>query len=363
LDIYEIKKRTLDFVEHMREKKAYYGRYYYSYGSKKPVLYASTYAVLIRGLYGDSEKLTDHERAEWITYLQYHQSDDGLFRDPVVANELAEKEDWWGWRHLTIHVLMAMTALKTITQKELTYINRFFNKAYFQSYLESLDWGDRVAWTSNELQNLGVMLQYSRDFHGNKEADLTLQFLFEFLDKKQDKKTGLYGHTFYEPLDLSHGVQAGYHFWLLYFYDKRDINYKDRIIDSILQTQNIMGGYGVQLNSSACEDIDSIDSLVRFSMLTDYRVEDIKISLLKAFSFVLSNLNIDGGWVFRRHESFEYGHKEMFSGINESSMFATWFRSLGFAYLLTGLENLEHDTGKFYYPWKFCRCPGLQFLH
>lgn len=94
------------------------------------------------------------ERNESRTYFQHHQDDDGLFRDHAMANELAEKEDWWGWRHLTIHVLMAMTALKTITQKELTYINRFFNKAYFQLYLECLDWGYRVACTSNEQQNL-----------------------------------------------------------------------------------------------------------------------------------------------------------------------------------------------------------------
>jgi len=49
-----------------------------------------------------------------------------------------------------------------------------------------------------------------------------------------------------------------------------------------------MRRFGVPLNSSACEDIDSIDPLVRFSFVTDYRKEDIYKPLRSQFRGYLS---------------------------------------------------------------------------
>ena len=62
---------------------------------------------------------------------------------------------------------------------------------------------------------------------------------------------------------------GGYHFWLLYFYDRVPIPHAERAADSCLKTQNQLGGFGQGVHggdplcSSACEDIDSIDPLAR----------------------------------------------------------------------------------------------------
>ena len=140
-------------------------------------------------------------------------------------------------------------------------------------------------------------------------------------------------------------------------YDKRPIQYIDRIIDSCLATQNKLCGFGIPLNSSACEDIDSIDPLARFYLMTDYRSDDIREALEKALYWVLVNVNSDGGWVFRRGEKFCYGHKLMIANINESSMFPTWFRILSLAYLGKALPQLPVGNSN----WEFIDCPGLQF--
>ena len=102
-------------------------------------------------------------------------------------------------------------------------------------------------------------------------------------------------------------MQTGYHLWLLYFYDRRPIQYIERSIDSCLKTQNLYGGFGVPLNSSACEDIDSIDPLIRLSLETDYRKTEIMDALKRALPWILVNMNSDGGWGFRRYEAFQYG--------------------------------------------------------
>jgi len=139
-----------------------------------------------------------------------------------------------------------------------------------------------------------------------------------------------------DPYQLSRTVQFAYHILMAYFYDKREIKYKDRIVELTLRTQNKLGGYGVKLNSSACEDMDSIELLLHLGRKYDNRVQD---SLKKALAWVLSNQNEDGGFVFRRNEPLWYGHTIMSSQKNESNMFATWFRTLSIAKIVNYFEN------------------------
>lgn len=356
MQIGDIRALMLGYLSRMRVTRGgQFVGYRHSASTTRPVLYGTLAALLTRHLYG----IQDEHTAEELALVQRFQSDDGLFRDPVIACKLAETEDSWGWRHLTLHALMALALYGVPARKEIRYLDRFRDKDRFRAYLDSRDWGARAAWTSNELQNVGVMLQYARDYQNSPTADGLLEILYETLDAHQNPQTGLYGHRFKTPMELSLGVQAGYHFWLLYFYDGRPIRHVERIIDNVLKTQNILGGYGVQWNSSACEDIDSVDPLVRFSRLTDYRRDEVQASLRRALPAILHNLNGDGGWVFRRHEALTVVHPQMFSAANESNLFYTWFRTLGLAYCLRGLDTAPPEFGDV---WHFQRAPGCQFL-
>jgi hypothetical protein len=72
---------------------------------------------------------------------------------------------------------------------------------------------------------------------------------------------------------------------------------------------------------------------------------------------VLANVNEDGGFVFRRDQSFVYGHENMSSGVNESAMFPTWFRALSLAYISKALDHPGWPADA----WRWVRCPGYQF--
>jgi hypothetical protein len=312
---------------------------------------------LTRHLYGDLNSFSSRERDEWILYIQGQQGDDGLFRDPLIECPEAEQLDWWGWRHLTLHALMALSALGGTAQKPFRILDRFRKPGNMTEWLESRNWKQDAAHVSNEIQNYATMLQYARDFQGERWCEDALYEMYRWLDRQQDLKTGYWGYSNDTAWERSQGVQTGYHLWLLYFYDGRPIQYVERVIDSCLATQNRLGGFGVQLNFSACEDIDSIDPLVRLSFITDYRREDIRKALEKALIWMLTNRNGEGGWVFRRGEGFRYGHNLMWTRADESSMFATWFSTLSLAYLSSVLP--EGAIAEF--PWKFIRCPGLQF--
>lgn len=351
-----IRHRTLSYIESNRKPEISFGAYSYQFGGP-PILYASCYAALTRHLYNDLDAIPKSSRQEWITYIQGFQKENGLFLDPMIETPLANEVDWWGWRHLTLHALMALAALGGSAEKRFEILRPFKKKGYISTWLESRKWRLDPASVSNEIQNHAVMLQYARDFQGEPWCEDSLRDMFAWLDKKQDPKTGLWGECFNNKHLLSNGVQTGYHIWLLYFYDRRPIHYVDRIIDSCLATQNKCGGFGIPLNSSACEDIDSIDPLVRFSFVTDYRQEDVQQALEQSLPWIFVNANPDGGWVFRRYEAFHYGHELMRAEAEESSMFPAWFRTLTLAVLAKRLVNTPLGS----YPWTFLSGPGHQY--
>src|SRR3990167_2474156 len=191
LEIKEIREKTLNYIESMRVKDEPYGKYRYSESQKYSVLYASLYAALTRHLYRDLDTLTEKQRKEWIDYIQSFQDDDGLFKDTAVENEIAASCDWWGWIHLTLHALMALTVLDATAMKRFKIIDPFKETDFTIRWLENRDWVIDPANTSNEVQNYFTLLHYARDFQGEGWADKILEKAYGWLNEKQDSKTGL----------------------------------------------------------------------------------------------------------------------------------------------------------------------------
>lgn len=353
--------KALDYVERLRLSGEPYGRYLYKEGGHPPILYASLFAALLRQVLGDLEQLTSKQRKEWRDYINSHQRQDGLFRDDLVANEIAETEDWWGWRHLTLLALMALKALKGKPCYPLRFLEAVSSADKVRSWLDNLDWGSRVSYTSNAVQNFGAAMQYNRDILGDSSLDDAIEELLARVAERCNPKTGLWGDGISDPsVALSEGVQAGYHFWLLYWYEGHDIPHAEKALEAIIGLQNRLGGFNLkQINSSACEDIDALDPLVRLVL----RYPDVYPPALevvrKGLRWVIHSFNPDGGACFRRNSAFHYGHDLMFSAVDESSIFATWFRMLTTAFCCELLNNEVSDLA--HIDFFYLDCPGYQF--
>jgi predicted O-methyltransferase YrrM len=197
-------------------------------------------------------------------------------------------------------------------------------------------------------------MQYARDFMAEGKFVASVEVALDYLTKKCNPKTGLWGEALpNSPHMLTRQVQAAYQFWLLYAYDCAEPPYIERAVDYVLATQTKLGSYSpVHNKSSACEDIDSVDPLVRYGFSVK-QVHDVKKSITRALPWILFNFNRDGGAVFRRDALFEYGHPLMTSHANESSIFATWFRLLSIALIDTiNSGNCQQ--------WRFLDAPGYQ---
>ncbi len=354
-----LRSKTLEYVERMRIAKTSF-EYRYGASSEKPVLYASCYAAMTKDIYND---LSDSAKQEWASFLQSFQNNDGLFKDPVVSDSEFVDYDWWGWRHLTCHAIIALACLNAVAKKEFVCLKPFYNPDFVIRWLENRDWATARSSNNagNEILNYGHLLQYARDFQNIEKAKKPVEIILEWLSEKMNPQYGAWGPAIVtdDRISLAQVIMGGYHEYLLFFYDKRKLKYAELIIDRILSLQNEEGGFTGPHHpaSSACQDIDCMDPLVRLTRETDYKKEAVRESLKKAIVNVVNHQNEDGGFVFFRNNPFTYGHKEMASAADESSMFATWFRTLSLAIASTVLPDT--DMGR--YDWRFQNCPGYQF--
>jgi hypothetical protein len=290
-------------------------------------------------LLGDLENLPREMKYDWCKYFDSFQSaDDGLFYDPLLDSTLYRTSDWWGARHLALHMISAYTDLGGKPKYPFIFLQDYYNVEYISQWLDDFDWLGTVGLhddIDNKIMNIGCLLQYQRDTWTDKKAGLAVVYLQNYLAERINPETGMwgYGYDMEDPHQRSRAVQFAYHLYPIFFYDKITIPNLRRAIPYVLKTQNSLGGFGVSLNSSACEDIDSIDILVRSSYLFPEYKSKIDEALRKAFKWVLCNQVEDGGFVFRLEEKFVYGHKEMTSEINCGALFPTWFRCLSLAYL------------------------------
>lgn len=342
------KNKVVSFINAMRTDSSGF-RYRYSISSTRPTLYASAYACMTYGLLGELRCWSVAEKQAWVDYFDSFQSEhDGLFYDQVVMNELYADTDWWGARHLALHMIIAYSDLGAQPKHPFRFLEKYYDLNQVQSWLDGFNWMDEAFADSNDIDNkimnIGCLLQYQRDTFADKRASDSVELIKDYLYERINPATGLWGAYNHEDMiQRSRMVQFAYHLFPLYFHDNNFSFDHEKILGHVLSAQNKYGGYGATFNSSACEDIDSIDLLIR---LYPYAQESLRIkideSLRRAKNWVLLNQMDDGGFVFRLNESMKYGHQEMMSLPNKSAMFPTWFRTLSLALL-----DSRHKTQKF----------------
>jgi hypothetical protein len=314
-------------------------RYLYSSSCKKPTLYSSAYACMTLSMLGELKDLPKSQKQQWADYFNSFQNpDDGLFYDPVVMNDIYSDADWWGARHLALHMISAFTDLGDKPKYPFRFLKKYYTHGAINNWLDSFDWSKSVPHDNdidNQIMNIGCLLQYQRDFWNDEQAGKVVAYLQEYLMNKINSETGMWGRgDIQNPDQRSRIVQFAYHLFPLFFYDQIPIQHPDKIVKIVLTTQNKLGGFGVKFNSSACEDIDSIDLLIRLHKFVSPNLQSQTHSALeRAFSWVLINQVDDGGFVFKLGEPFMYGAEQTSSKANEGATLPTWFRTLSLAYM------------------------------
>jgi hypothetical protein len=145
------------------------------------------------------------------------------------------------------------------------FLESLYKKSTLRSWLDHYDWKSASIGNADpdkKIMNIGCLLQYQRDAWRDKSAGVAVESLKSYLREKINPQTGMWGgFDVSDKNQRTRMFQFAYHLFPIFFYD-RDFDFDvERIVRIVMQTQNRFGGFGVPLNSSACEDIDSIDIL------------------------------------------------------------------------------------------------------
>lgn len=352
-------QKVVTFVEGLRIDRQDLFLYKYSNSTTSPNLYSSVYACLIFGLFDKIKLLSEDDKNRWIKYFDSFQNNgDGLFYDSSLYNENYETCNWWGSQHLAVHIISAYKELNSRPKYQFKFLEKYYDFRFLETWLNSYDWNSPNVGEDidNHIMNITSLLQYQRDYFSDKKAEQSLDWIKAFLLSKRNNRTGMWGgYNIDNPKELSRMVQFAYHLYPVFFYDNYFEFDCDVIAETILKTQNSLGGYGYKYNSSACEDIDSIDLMIAiYPYLSPELSKKCDKSLKKTLKWVLLNQCKDGGFVFRLNEPFEYGHANMRSKINEGAIFPTWFRVLSVIHLIRHFEPYSNY-------FKVKKSPGLEF--
>jgi hypothetical protein len=357
-DYERFRSRVLVFLQQMRIANSDV-EYRFSQGQPNPTLYASAYACMTYSLLGVMQRLSQSVKNTWLQYFDALQNqEDGLFYDPRVKSKDFSSSDWWGARHLALHMISAYTVLGGRPRQPFHFLKAYYDQRFLEEWLDSVDWNSAFPHSNdidNKIMNIGGLLQYQRDFWQDDKAASAVSFLIDYLIDKINPETGLWGtYKSNDAVERSRMVQFAYHILMIFFYDGHFNIEHQKIIAHTLRTQNDLGGFGVKLNSSACEDIDSIDLLIRLSPYVEVESQSLtRAALTKAFGWILQNQMPDGGFTFRLGESLNFGSTETSSARDHGALLPTWFRTLSLAYL----AKFHGARSEFV----ITRCPGYEF--
>lgn len=332
--------KNKDILSYLNRCKINKYDYLFAVSCKSPTLYGSIYAYLILDLLSVNQK-----NKMWCEYFNNFQRTDGIFCQSELETPMFENGEHWGAHHLAAHLIIPYAKNQSKIPYEFEFLRKYKNEDNIIKMLEKLDF-NHIWRSSNKIMNIGILLQYSRDFLG-LDYHNTINTMEEWLMNNINRETGMW-HSF--PIktkeDAYEAIRGAYHIYPLLLYDSRRIRYAEKIIDIILGTQNIWGGFSYTVKSSACADIDAIDLLIRMYSLSHYREAEVKTSLEKAYCWMLCNQGIDGGMMFSYGEEFQYGDcSHLKSKSFESNMLGTWFRLLAILYIRELLFNENWITG------------------
>lgn len=340
---------------------------------------ATDFAIFTNELLGTLHSVPKLRREQWQQYLLSCQDPhSGIFRDPnLQPGDLTSAFHNWDyvvWQ-MTFFTTSALDALDAFPAYPLRFLEPYRSRTAITAWLEQLDWSNPWLESNRVMFLSSFLIQAGETSLANT--------IFDWLDNAQDQESGYWGMK--QGASRFDAMAGAFHFYFLYFYLGRPVRYADQIIDNTLLLQQPDGLYHPAGGGGACHDLDAIDILVKFSMLTDYRAQDIKASLRQSYAALRANQRHSGAFceavrkppsksakrriaertgldrLLRKpytepYEIIRYaGWTKMEYSEDEGDLWSTWFRLLALA-LISSRYPGEFSEGA---TWFFRRGPFL----
>lgn len=351
----------------------------------QPTAMATSMAILVHELF---DLLPTEQSNAWLKELQTIQDPvSGLFIDPQLSVDDVEEVNNVNMDYITYQTsyfaCAAFDALKAKPRHPLTFAIEVAQRQEIERWLDNLNWFE--PWgASNWVMFLASALYAEWQWQHNETALSGVHTILDWLDSSQDSQTGFWGVA--QDLPLDHAMAAAYHFLPYYFCLERKLHHIEKIIDNTLSLQADDGLFNPAGGGDSCLDVDAIDILVKCSLVTSHRAEDIKLALKRAYNGLVANQAEDGGFCRAKHRPFPpksrkrvlaeifgidklldrpyvvtsevwhySGWQAMPFDIRKTDLWSTWFRPFGLALI----ETRYPDNYPYQHSWVFRRLPAL----
>jgi hypothetical protein len=326
----------------------------------------------------------------------------GLFSDSDIKSEHflnpSHHSELYVSLQTTSFCYSCLKALNVDINCQMPWLDPLLPKGEISEWLGSLAWGN--PWLVSNLDMfLGIfLLNWQSQCPKDEIINAAVDEYFAWHDQNQDNETGFWG----DQRSLFNAMAGGYHIYIHYDYANRKIHYLDKIIDSTLQLVARDGLFVYGGGGGSCEDMDAIDILIRCSLRSDHRKDEIKKVLLDSALMLSTGQLSDGGFSWRVQPSmadlfcvsngadfikrktynflFKVRHRSHYASIhnysslqiypfklNQSDTWSSWFRPLALAYIAQRYPDNFSEACEWNAPdWAglgydpFLSCPGLK---
>jgi len=263
-----------------------------------------------------------------LKYFNQHQEEEtGFFHEPFV-DELdfsIDRIKEMSGTYLGYQVSAILLELGVTPQSHFRFYEQFLNDRDMKEYMLNFMPWDKAPMGAGNMCDHGITMMRMNVKMGYEEYQSIIDDMYSWFEQNQDKNTGFWGSI---ALQGNNGlVQAGYHLMRgSYFYDKKEINYIEKIIDitikSIYECPIFKDGVG-----EGCHDMDHFVILERGLYLTNgYRENDIKLIAIQRLEQLEVMKKNDGGFSFEANNSItNHNRYDVTPGLNESDLVGTVF--------------------------------------
>jgi len=264
-------------------------RYQFS-ATSDDTIFCTCFALFILDLFKETKQFSDNERKQWISYIQGFQNKEHGYFEPQVYYHTDKEHNSY---QLTCFCLSALQILNAEPKFPLSFVARWRTPDDVKRYLCEKGCHLGKPGSGNKAMFLAIFLTYEYERTGEGHFLDKVKAWFELHDESQNAN-GLWGKG--TKSSFFRGLQNGFHQLLIYFYWHKQANRIDRTLDIALKLQDKDGYFAPTPGGEACHDYDAIHILANAYNMLDYRREEIRGSLRRAYHALLQNQNVDGGF-------------------------------------------------------------------
>ncbi|MCU0918036.1 MAG: glycosyltransferase, partial [Planctomycetes bacterium] len=214
-------------------------------------IFTSCFALFILHLFRETDKFTAAEKAQWVAHLQSCQDEaDGYFKPPMDLHADRERS----WHQLTCFCLSALALLDAEPHFPLGFLRRWPTPESIRGYLEECGCHAGVGGSGNKAMFLAIFLTWEYGRTHDERYRSCLEEWFAWHDAHQNAQ-GFWGND--RKSRSLHGLQNGFHQFLIYFYWRRRLPRLERIVDVALSTQDRDGFFAPTPGGGGCYDYDA----------------------------------------------------------------------------------------------------------